>query len=705
MTVSAQTPVSNHTSNGLSTAYAYQFKLFDAADLLVTVGGVQRTLGTHYTVTGVDNDSGGTVVFATAPALGQAITLKRQVSIRRLTDYQYAGDFKAALVNKDFDRLVMMIQDSGLGLANAIRLPSGDGANGQLPSAAARALKAVVFDAAGNVAVGSSSDASSLATALASAAVPAAGAGLVGYDSTLPYSAGTLGAGLAFAEMVTVAAVASASGAAASASSAQLATATLQAGLADVVDAGAGTSLVGYLLNATGAVGRTLRDKLHEVISVKDFGAAGNGTADDTQALQYAVNFCAANGLELFLPQGTYKYTALTVAGGLTMRGCGKYKTFLRCSTLDGTHISIDTAAACCFTGITFAHTATPTGGQAMKVTATPDGVNQNTIIRDCSFDGLVDCVRFERAMTWTIDNCTFSQYTGEAVHVQNDHNGDGGDHTILNSVFAGSGAVNSVAVYQVSSGGLRLINNKIVAGAYGYLMNLAHGVQTGDLLITGNSIENLAVSGIQLNRITGGTQDMNFSNVTIVANQFLGTATGVPIRLNDPDANWLQGVTIVGNQIDCSHAGNPASAILVTAVSSFIISGNQILGGGSTVGINIGAAAVAGYVGGNSISGIATGISNSSPSTNVQKKVLNGTATLTCSTALGSLFSGTQALSFPTNFFGQSPRVTASVSGGTNGVSAGVTGAPTTTGTTLFATAAATGASVVVTWRAEADY
>lgn len=100
------------------------------------------------------------------------------------------------------------------------------------------------------------------------------------------------------------------------------------------VDAGF-TALAGSLggkdgkfqASGTGTVSRSLQAALSEArLSVKNFGAAGNGTTDDTAAIVAAILY--ANGLgggEVYFPAGTYLISAtlaLTVAG-VSLKGTG----------------------------------------------------------------------------------------------------------------------------------------------------------------------------------------------------------------------------------------------------------------------------------------------------------------------------------------------------------------------------------------------
>ena len=107
--------------------------------------------------------------------------------------------------------------------------------------------------------------------------------------------------------------------------------AAFEADLANTTDAAKGDALVGFKQsNAAGllanAVGRTVHQKLQEMVSVFDFGATGNGTTDDTAAIQNAINAVGSSGIygSLYFPAGTYKITStLNVTQPIFLQGAG----------------------------------------------------------------------------------------------------------------------------------------------------------------------------------------------------------------------------------------------------------------------------------------------------------------------------------------------------------------------------------------------
>ena len=88
--------------------------------------------------------------------------------------------------------------------------------------------------------------------------------------------------------------------------------------LANTTSSTQGSSLVGYV-PASGPPGRTVQAKLQDTVSVKDFGAVGDGSTDDTTAFQNAIAYCQSStqygGRALYIPGGRYKITSsLTIS-------------------------------------------------------------------------------------------------------------------------------------------------------------------------------------------------------------------------------------------------------------------------------------------------------------------------------------------------------------------------------------------------------
>lgn len=72
-----------------------------------------------------------------------------------------------------------------------------------------------------------------------------------------------------------------------------------------------GSSLVGFIQSGTGAAYRTVQSKLRDTVSVKDFGAVGDGVADDTAAFIAAYTAHPGEAIRVPGPSVGYKITGL----------------------------------------------------------------------------------------------------------------------------------------------------------------------------------------------------------------------------------------------------------------------------------------------------------------------------------------------------------------------------------------------------------
>jgi hypothetical protein len=133
--------------------------------------------------------------------------------------------------------------------------------------------------------------------------------------------------------------------------------ATVAATLATLAASG-GADLIGYSSGVSSPITQTVQDKLRQLIDVRDYGAVGDGTTDDTAAIQAAIDDLqqTGDGGIVYIPPGRYKLTssltitwpnATTEDSGnvVVLRGAGSGVTILldyRTSVSTGGCVSYD---------------------------------------------------------------------------------------------------------------------------------------------------------------------------------------------------------------------------------------------------------------------------------------------------------------------------------------------------------------------------
>lgn len=71
----------------------------------------------------------------------------------------------------------------------------------------------------------------------------------------------------------------------------------------------------------------------YNTINVRDYGAIGDGVADDSDAIQNALNFAKTVKMDVYIPAGTYLHSKVIIVDSVTLIGSGK-ETVLRSTGL-----------------------------------------------------------------------------------------------------------------------------------------------------------------------------------------------------------------------------------------------------------------------------------------------------------------------------------------------------------------------------------
>lgn len=334
-------------------------------------------------------------------------------------------------------------------------------------------------------------------------------------------------------------------------------------GAAAAMAASNGSSLVGFIQPGTGAVATTVQTKLRERVSVKDFGAVGDGVTDDTVAIRAALQSFTSStgGGSIYFPPGTYIISSSLIVdvNGMTLIGVKGQSWLKRKNSVAGDTMNVmqtawqgryGSAPIYDFTVIGLGFD----GNKANNIA----GVNDNydhclsllysnrTTLRDCIIKNAnrIGAPLSTGANDSTVEGCWFLNCDEGGVYAEVSNN----IRFVNNHVYGCSNAsynIGSICFNNITGGvisGNIVDGNGSTAGRDGiYIRNVCT-----DIAVSGNTVRNQFRYGIWVYDESNMGGASSPSRISITGNTVKGTGNH-PIFLQ-----YARQSSIVGNTIDC---------------------------------------------------------------------------------------------------------------------------------------------------------
>jgi len=213
---------------------------------------------------------------------------------------------------------------------------------------------------------------------------------------------------------------------------------TLSTGVTDA-------SLVTYNPPFANGVETTVEDNLAQTVSVKNFGAVGDGIADDTVAIQAAVNAVqTAGGGTVLFPEGTYNISSeitCTVAG-VTFQGQNRWSTIIRQTTASAKILNLS-AMFTNIRSIGFNYSGTPVSGATAVYCTGSYCTFEDFVIRSSNIG-----IHYKTGVAGKITNFEILDYETVGLQIES-----------LNDIFVSNFVINAGNSTRGTFGGIRLLD------------------------------------------------------------------------------------------------------------------------------------------------------------------------------------------------------------------------------------------------------
>lgn len=303
-----------------------------------------------------------------------------------------------------------------------------------------------------------------------------------------------------------------------------------------------GSALIGWMQSGVGAVLRTVQSKLRDYVSVKDFGAVGDGIADDSVAIQAAVT----SHLNVYLPPGDYLCNdIINLREGSNLFGAGMKATRI---VRNGNNVGGQ--------GVLYANSGSPS--------ILLDGI----VVRDMMLDGQVAALGFSEhrhlislngVRNARIERVKFLGFRGDGLYIGTGLSGEerhNKDCVVRDSVFDGVNKDNRNAISVIDVDGMLISGNSFenttrstMPGAIDFEPNGTAAEVIKNITVTDNTFRNIGGNvGVISLAIAAATPAA--SGVVIRGNKFYNVSIVLTVSMNRaPSASTTDsGIIFTGN-------------------------------------------------------------------------------------------------------------------------------------------------------------
>jgi len=270
---------------------------------------------------------------------------------------------------------------------------------------------------------------------------------------------------------------------------------------------GAASSATALATGSTTA--RTLANRFADVVNVKDFGAVGDGVADDTAAINSCIS--SSQKKKILFPSGTYRYSGgATLTQGTVIEGSGIYNTYIVATQPNQTLFNLPSGSGNEGSGISkisFTAEVNQTGGAYIALDSWAGFVEQCWFNKD--FCGIL-----MTGVGARIKNCRFQDAATGGIHIR----AEGGDTSqYIDGVLMGSQTPANVALAGIrvrNSSALIISNTSVITMGVGLLIDPQSNIENVFSMYVNNCFFDHCTYGMKIAPLsTGGVYRCRFAN------------------------------------------------------------------------------------------------------------------------------------------------------------------------------------------------